>query len=403
MGRRVRSTVVYLDNNATTKPTEGVIEAMNTALREQWANPSSPHRLGLEARRAVDLARRAVADLLGAPVEGVVFTGSGTEAISMAIRGTLGAMRKRGRNEIVTDEIEHSAIGGLCAALEDEGIAATRFATLDAHGRVDPDAVASLIGEKTALVSVQWVNNETGAIQDIARIGRICADRGVVFHCDATQWIGKMPTALSGDDPELGSLVSIATCSAHKFHGPKGVGVCWVRRRVPMVPVTPGSQERGRRGGTEAVPAIVGMGHAAVEAKAWLDRGEPERARLAAMRDRLESGIIDACAGLIDEPVVVNGASGPRVWGTTNLGVLRLEAEALLMAMSERGLCASAGAACSSGSLDPSPVLLAMGIPAGVAHGSVRLSLSRFTTEREIDEAIAIVADSVRAVAKSMV
>lgn len=393
----------YLDNNATTRPTDEAAEAVVGTLREHWANPSSVHRPGLEARRVLDGARAEVAGLLGVRERGVIFTGSGTEAISIAIRGVLMSMRKHGRDEIVTTDIEHSAVRALCEALEEEGLATVHRVALDADGRVDPESVGSLVSDKTAVVSVQWVNNETGAIQDIERIGAICAEQGAVFHCDATQWIGKMPTALEGDDPALGSTISVATASAHKFHGPKGVGICWVRRGVPLVAPTPGAQERGRRGGTEGLPAIAGAGVAAAQAAAWLRDHPEERERLGALRDRLESGIIEACAEIVDEPVVVNGAGGPRIWNTTNLALMRLEAEALLMAMSERGLCASAGAACSSGSLDPSPVLLAMGIEPSLAHGSVRLSLSRFTTQAEIDGAIGVVRESVRAVARSMV
>jgi len=395
--------VIYLDNNATTRPDDAVAQAVTETMREHWGNPSSVHRLGLDARRVLDTARAQAAALLGVKERGLMFTGSGTESISIALRGVLGAMRKRGRDEIITSKIEHSAVRGIAEALEEEGLATVRWVDLDAHGRIDPDALDALITDRTAVVSLQWVNNETGAIQDIARLGAICARREVVFHCDATQWVGKMPTALEGDDPELGSTISIATASAHKFHGPKGVGLCWVRRGVPLVPPTPGSQERGKRGGTEALAAIAGAGVAAERAKAWLDDEPHERDRLAALRDRLERGIIDACAPDLGGAPVVNAADSPRIWNTTNMGILRLEAEALLMAMSERGLCASAGAACSSGSLDPSPVLLAMGIEPALAHGSVRLSLSRHTTDAQIDEAISIVADSARAVAKSMV
>ena len=393
---------VYLDNNATTRPTERVVEGVSGALREHWGNPSSVHRLGLDARRALESARSSVAGLLGVKARGVVFTGSGTESIAMALRGHLLALKGTGRDTVITSAVEHAAVRELGEQLEREGIGRCVLAPVDRAGRVDPGSIGTLIDDRTALVSVQWANNETGTIQDIGAIGALCAERGVVFHCDATQWVGKMPASLEGDDPELGSTIGILTASAHKVHGPKGVGVLWARRGVRLVPIMPGSQELGRRGGTEALSSIVGAGIAFDEACQWLD-DSAARERGEAMRDRFESSVVARCAEFLSEQAVVNSADAARLWNTTNIGFPRLEAEALLLAMSERGLCASAGAACSSGSLDPSPVLLSMGIEERVAHGSVRFSLSRFTTDEEIDRAIGIVVESVRVVARSMV
>lgn len=378
--------LVYLDNHATTRPTDEVIEAVSMALRTHWANPSSIHRPGQDAKHALELARGQVARLLGVKPRELTFTGSGTEAIDLAIRGTLGAVTRADadRNVIITSAIEHSAVTSLCKQLGDTGGARVEMLRVGLDGRVDLDSLRTLLGAhkgRVALVSVQWANNETGVIQPVGEVGELCAEHGVALHCDATQWVGKMPTDMS--DPRA-PRVGLLTCSAHKFHGPKGVGALWVRRGVRLLPVTPGSQELGRRGGTEPLPAILGMGVAAQQAQAWLEN-ELERARLAALRDRLEAGVLESCAG-----AVVNGAHGAddRLWSTTNIGFPRLEAEGLLLALSERGVCVSAGAACASGSLDPSPVLLAMGVEERVAHGSLRMSLSRESAEDQIERAI---------------
>jgi len=246
------------------------------------------------------------------------------------------------------------------------------------------DAALDARAGDVALVSVMWANNETGAVQPVHAIGERCRARGVRFHCDATQWVGRMPAGLAG------GAIDLVTVSAHKFHGPKGIGALWVRGGVRVAPqVVGGPQERDRRGGTENVPGIVGMGVAAEAAMAWL-ADEDGRARGRALRDRLEASVL---ARVPD--AVVNGAGVERLWNTTNIGFPGLEAEALLLLLSERGVAASAGAACSSGSLDPSPVLLAMGVPERVAHGSVRFSVSRLTTLDEVEHAVEAVAASV--------
>ena len=395
---------IYIDNNATTKPTQEVIDAVGSALSVYWHNPSSIHRLGQDAKHAIETARGQVAKLLGVKSREITFTGSGTEAIDLSIRGTLGAIAKSNPNKniIITSTIEHSAVLNLCKQLEDTNQA--RVIKLDAlrSGVVDISKIESIIeqhasatGNDIAMVSVQWVNNETGVIQPIHEIGEICQRHNVVFHCDATQWVGKMPTDLSGADAPK---VDLLNCSPHKFHGPKGVGVLWVRRGVRLLPMTPGSQELGRRGGTEPVPAILGAGVAAVQALEWVN--EPSnRARVAGLRDRLESGILESCKGS-----VVNTTTNPdqRVWGTTNIGFPKLEAEALLLTLSEKGVCVSAGSACASGSLDPSPVLLAMGVDEKIAHGSIRMSLSRDTSEHEIDRAIERIGDATAQLSRSM-
>lgn len=390
--------MIYLDNNATSRPSDAVADAVDLATRELWANPSSVHRAGQEARHAVELARRELATLLGVTPKEVVLTSGGTESVDLAIRGVIEAAVRGGRERpaLVTTRIEHAAVRELAEHLESSGVAEVRWLPLDARGMADPGALPALLGG-AALVSVQWANNETGVIQPVERIHEVCRAAGVPFHCDGVQWVGKMPAgpAASGDGPALSPLrreamlpCDLLTFSAHKFHGPKGVGGLWVRRGVALVPQARGTQEMDRRGGTENVAAIVGAGVAAREACEWLARPEP-RARAAALRDRLERAILERVP-----KAVVNGRGCPRLWNTVNIGFPRLEAEAMLLLLSERGLCASAGAACSSGSLDPSPVLLAMGVPPEVAHGSIRLSLSRHSTGAEIDEASGIIAEA---------
>tara|TARA_R110000782_G_scaffold211115_3_gene299076 strand:+ start:1145 stop:2305 length:1161 start_codon:yes stop_codon:yes gene_type:complete len=377
---------IELDNNATTKPTAAACAAVQRGMTELWHNPSSVHRPGQEARHALELARARLAALIGASPRRLTLTASGTESIHLAFRGLLGATDKR---TVITTAVEHAAIRDLCEQLAAEGVT-IRLAPLDAAGVVDPDALASLIDDDTALVSVQWANNETGAVHPVHAIGRACRDRAVPFHCDATQWVGKMPCDLSAS---VAPAIGLLTFSAHKFHGPRGVGGLWTAAGVRLRPVMPGSQELGRRAGTEDLPAILGAGAAAEEAMAWLT--DPAgRDAVAAMRDAFEQAVLARCPGAVVNPP----APCQRLWNTTNIAFPRLEAEALLMGFSERGLCASAGAACSSGSLDPSPVLLAMGVPPESAHGSVRFSLCRDTTQRDLDDA----ADIVRAVVRRL-
>lgn len=381
--------MIYLDNNATTRPTPGVVEAVRLALEEVWHNPSSVHRGGQAARHAVELARRDLAELIGVKPRDVVFTSGGTEAIDLAIRGVLMARGAAGPTPpvVVSTKVEHAAVRDLLGALSDSGLATVRWAPTDAEGIVRPQEVAALLGAGVALVSLQWANNETGAIQPVAEVGALCRRAGVAFHCDATQWVGKMPMPADAPPP-----CDLLTCSAHKFHGPKGVGVLWARPGIRLRPTIRGTQELGRRGGTENVPGILGAAAAAREARTWLtDAGARER--LGAVRDRFERRVLDAIPD-----ARINGPRDParRLWNTTNIGFPRLEAEALLLLLSERGVCASAGAACSSGSLDPSPVLLAMGVPPEVAHGSLRFSLSRETTDAEADAAADIVIAAVR-------
>ena len=333
----------------------------------------------------MEIARRQLAELIGAKPRDVVLTGSGTESIDLAVRGTLSACRAGAELPLlVTTRTEHSAVRELADGLAQAGLCRVEWLPL-VDGVADLLALAALLEKRPWLVSVQWANNETGIVQPVMAIAELCREVGVLFHCDGTQWVGKNPVVFEGGLP-----FDLLSFSPHKFHGPKGVGVLYTRRGVRFKPTLVGSQELGRRGGTENVPGIVGAGQAAAEAAAWLEATtgqEPGVVHGARLRDRFERLVLDRCPG-----AAVNGAGKPRLWNTTNIAFPRLEAEALLLSLSERGVWASAGAACSSGSLEPSPVLLAMGIAPEWAHGSLRFSLSRVTTEEEVDVAAGVVA-----------
>jgi cysteine desulfurase len=381
---------VYLDNNATTRPLPEVVDAVTRSMVENWHNPSSVHRPGQAARHAVELARASVARLLNARPADLVFTSGATESISMAIRGVLAASPSK--KTVVTSSIEHEAVRDLLKDLAKRQGVVVKTLPVGLSGAVRAADLVPMLDDSVALVSVMWANNETGAIQPIDDLAAICRDRGVIFHTDATQAVGKVRVDLGGNTPPCDLL----SFSGHKMHAPKGVGGLWVRPnstgrgvRVAIVPQTPGTQEKERRGGTENTHAIVGLGVASDLARSWLENAENPRnpARIGALRDRFEAEILARVPG-----AVINGkGASPRLWNTTNIAFPKLEAEALLLLLSERGVCASAGAACSSGSLDPSPILLAMGIPDAQAHGSLRFSLSRETKEAEIDEAISII------------
>ena len=378
--------MIELDANANTRPLPEVVQAVRDALERDWANPSSVHRAGQAARRTVELARAEVAGLVGCSERELVFTSGGTEAADLAIRGSL---RATGRRTLVTSRLEHAAVRDLARRLEERGEAEVVWLPHDADGVASEPALLRLLRDRAAdiaVVSVMAANNETGTLQPTAALAAACREAGVLFHTDATQWVGKMPTNFAG----LGA--DLLSCSAHKLHGPKGVGALAVRRGTPLeASLVGGPQERERRAGTENVPGIAGFGAAARLAREWLSGEAPRRAH--ELRDLLERLLRESIPD-----AVVNAAGAPRLWNTLNMAFPSLEAEAILLALSERGVNASAGAACSSGSLEPSPVLLAMGIPEPLAHGSVRFSLSRLSTEIEIQEAARQVADAVRAV-----
>ena len=372
---------IYLDNNATTRPADAVVAAMTRALREQWANPSSVHRAGQAVRREILLARSTVAQLIGCQERELVFTSGGTESVNLAVRGALGAQPNR--RVLVTSRLEHSAVRDLAEALATLGVEVVWLGN-DADGLVDVEGLRTLLTERAGevgLVSVMWVNNETGVIQPVETIGAVCGEFGVRCHTDATQAVGRMPI-------DVASLsVDLLSFAAHKFHGPQGTGVLYVRRGVRLqTQVIGGPQERGRRGGTENAAGIVGTGVAGQLAMDWLAGDGP--ADLVRRRDTLERGIVDAL-----DRTAVNGLGAPRIAGTSNIAFIGLEAEAILLMLSERGVCASAGAACASGSMEPSPVLEAMGLPPEQTYGSVRFGLSRETTDDEVGRAVEIVVD----------
>jgi cysteine desulfurase len=364
--------LVYLDNNATTQPAPEVVQAMLPFLMEVYGNASSVHRFGQRARQAVDEARGHVAKLLSCAEAEIVFTGGGTESINTAIRGLLSA--RAPRKKIVTSSVEHSATRQLCQQLGREGFQIIEI-NVDQSGALDLDQLRASLDDETALASIMWANNETGVIFPVEAVSQLCRSTRVPFHCDATQAVGKIPTDLQA----VG--VNAASLAAHKFHGPKGIGALYLKRGTRCGPLLIGGpQERGRRGGTENVAGIVGMGVAAKLAGEHL----PEMNRVAKMRDQLEQGILQSIPD-----TYVNGTTVQRVPNTSNIGFSRLEAEAILLLLSERDICASAGAACSSGSLEPSHVLKAMNIDPKIAHGAIRFSLSRYTTDAEIESAVA--------------
>lgn len=386
--------MIDLDNNATTKPLPEVVSAVQEALERTWHNPSSVHRGGQEARRVVELARASLARLIGASPKSLTFTSGGTEAIDLALRGVMESAPPA-RDVLVTTRVEHASVRALAEHYEAQG--RVRYLALDAHGVVDLTRLGEVLDERVRVLSVQWANNETGAVQPVRAIAAAARRAGAFVHSDATQWVGKMPTDVEERGPGAPpAWLDLLTFAPHKFHGPKGVGVLWARPGVPLRPRLLGTQERERRGGTENVPGIAGAGAAGEAARAWL-ADEGARVRAGASRDEFERRVLEACR--TNSGAVVNGpaSGGPnaRLWNTTNIAFPRLEAEAILLALSERGVYASAGAACSSGSLEPSPVLLAMGVGPERAHGSVRFSLSRFTTREEVEEAARVVGEVV--------
>ncbi|MFG0283497.1 MAG: cysteine desulfurase family protein [Phycisphaerales bacterium JB039] len=369
---------IYLDSNATTQPTPAVIAAVRSALETNWANPSSLHRAGQGARRIVELARRQVAELLGARTGEIIFTSGGTESIYMALRGVLDAAPGRA---LVTSRIEHPAVIDLAQRLQREG-KEVRWIEVTGAGVIDLDCARGLIDDGVALVSVQWANNETGALQPVEQLREMCRAAGCLLHTDATQAAGKEPVGAARAD--------LLTLSAHKFHGPKGVGALYVRRGLNLAWPCPGSQELGRRAGTENVPAIAGLGAAAAEARAWLADDEA-RAQARALRDEIEQRL---CA--IAGARVLGPPGAQRLWNTLCISFAGAAAEPLLMALSERGVCISGGAACASGAVEMSPVLRAMGVADEVGASAIRISLSRLTGREEALAGAAAIAETVQ-------
>ena len=375
----------YFDHNATTPPDPLVIEAVGRALADDFGNASSVHHFGQRAKAVLDEARSAVAELIGAEPAEIVFTSGGTEADNLAIRGVaeaIEASRLIGagggtpeRRHIITTSIEHEAVLNTIKALGKRGWQTTLL-PVDASGVVAPAALAAVMTPQTALVSVMHANNEIGTIQPIADLAAIAHEHGAVFHTDAVQSVAKIPV----DVRTLG--VDLLALSAHKFNGPKGAGVLWIKRGTRLVnTLTGGKQERNRRAGTENAPAIVGLGVAARLAQAKMSS---EAARVGALRDRLEDGILRGVSG-----TVVNGVREGRVPNTTNISFDRVEAESLLIALDLEGIAVSTGSACSSGTLEPSHVLRAMGLSAHRTQNSLRFSLGAGNTQEQVDSLLA--------------
>lgn len=375
--------MIYLDNNATTPVHADVFEAMRPFLQDQFGNPSSAHRFGQQARQAVEQARYQVAQFVGCKAAEVIFTSGGTEADNAAILGLAAAPpppRPGGpeKRTIITSAVEHSAVRETLEYLAKSGWKVVPIG-VDTDGRLDMNALASALRDPSvAFLSMMWANNETGVIFDVAAVGMLARQHGVPFHVDAVQAAGKLPLHFA-EQP-----IDLLVISAHKFHGPKGVGALVVRRGTRWQPLLRGGpQERQRRGGTENVAGIVGMGAAAALAAKTLEDPQAQAA-VAELRDRLERGVLAAIA-----QTQVNGDRVHRVSNTTNISFAGLEAEAILLLLSQQDICASAGAACASGSLEPSHVLQAMHLPERIAHGAIRFSLSRYNTRQEIDHTLA--------------
>jgi cysteine desulfurase len=365
----------YFDHNATTPPAPEVTEAVVCALRDEFGNASSVHHFGQRAKALVDDARSSVAALIGAEPAEVVFTSGGTESDNFALRGAAEALEAGGRRHIISSSIEHEAVLNTVKALVKRGWTSTLL-PVDASGIVAPSALAAAISRETAIVSVMHANNEIGTIQPIADLAAIAHEHGALVHTDAVQSTGKVVV----DVKTLG--VDLLSLSAHKFNGPKGAGALWIRRGTRLVPtMTGGKHERNRRGGTENVPGIAGMGVAARLSRETLIT---HAARLSALRDRLERGILERVPG-----TALNGAQTPRVPNTTNISFDGVEAESLLIALDLEGFAVSTGSACSSGTLEPSHVLRAMGLPAHRTQNSIRFSLGAGNTEEQVDALVA--------------
>ena len=357
----------YLDNNATTMVAPEVVEAMLPFYGELYGNPSSMHSFGGQVKRYIDRARDQVAALLGATPYEVIFTGGGSESNNMAIRGALEALVPEKRH-LVTTRVEHPAVGGVFQQLAKSGYRVTELA-VESDGSLDMDAFRYALTPDTALVSIMWANNETGVIFPIEEIAQATRERGILLHVDAVQAAGKIPIDMAKVPVDMLSI------SGHKFHAPKGVGALYVRRGTRLAPlVIGGHQEWGKRAGTENVPGIVGLGRAAALAQEHLVDVDS----LAKLRDRLEAGLLARCLD-----ARVNGAN--RVPNTLNVSFEFIEGESILLMLDDVGIAASSGSACASGSLEPSHVLRAMGVPFTAVHGSIRFSLSRYTTPAEIE------------------
>jgi cysteine desulfurase len=364
--------VIYMDNNATTRIAPEVLDTMMPYLTTFYGNPSSMHTFGGQVGQAVKQARQEIADLLGADAGEIVFTSCGTESDSTAILSAIQCFPEK--NHIVTTRVEHPAVKNLCDNLEiftGRKYHVTRL-PVAADGTLDLQQFKDCLRDETAIISVMSANNETGVLFPVEAMAKIAQERGILFHTDAVQAVGKIPINLAK------SAIDFLSLSGHKLHAPKGIGVLYVRKGTPFIPfLNGGHQEHGRRGGTENVAAIVGLGRACALAAAMMDE---ENTRVRALRDKLERGLLTSIPKSL-----LNGHPEQRLPNTTNISFEYVEGEAILLHMNQHNICASSGSACTSGSLEPSHVLRAMGVPFTAAHGSIRLSLSTYNTEQEVD------------------
>ena len=361
---------IYFDNAATTKPRKEVIDKMLPYITEKYGNPSSIYKMARENKEAVDEARQAVAQAINAKPNEIYFTAGGSESDNWALKGIADSYSNKGRH-IITTAIEHHAILHTCEYLESKGFEVT-YLPVDEYGIISVEELKSAIREDTILVSVMFANNEIGSVQPIAEIGRIAREKGIVFHTDAVQAVGHLPIDVEEMNIDLLSL------SGHKLYGPKGIGALYVRKGIKLKPfIHGGAQERGRRAGTENVPGIVGLGEAV---RLSLNEMEEERERLVSLRDRLIEGILTSIPHSR-----LNGHPQKRLPGNVNISFEFIEGESMLLLLDMKGICASSGSACTSGSLDPSHVLLAIGLPHEKAHGSLRLTLGHFNTDEDVD------------------
>jgi cysteine desulfurase len=367
--------LIYLDNNATTQLDPAVIEEMLPFLTEQYANPSASYGFAAKARKAIDLARERLATLLGCEASEIVFTSCGTESNNAVINSAL-QFEPRGKH-VVTSAVEHSAVLRPCQDLANRGCE-VRFVGVDQDGNVDLTELEAAIHPATAIVSLMWANNETGVLFPVEKIAEICREKGVLFHTDAVQAIGKIPIRLRD------TTINFLSLSAHKFHGPKGVGAVYVNRRTRFRPlIVGGGQENGRRGGTENVASIVGLGKAAERASQYLSE---EKAHVRSMRDRFEKAILETVNG-----AAVNGAGAARIPNTSSFSFEGIESPAALLLLDRHRICCSAGSACRTGSQEASHVLRAMNSSGDGARRSLRFSFGRFNSDVQIDRAIEIV------------
>ena len=361
--------VVYVDNNATTKVAPEVLEVMMPYFSDYYGNPSSMHFFGGQVQRKVNEAREKVADLLGADASEIVFTSCGTESDNAAILGTVDSYPEK--RHFVTSRVEHPAVGNVATYLTRKGYKVNEL-SVDREGQLDLDELKEALTDQTAVVSIMYANNETGVIFPVEKIGEIVKSKGIPFHTDAVQTAGKIPLDMKK------STVDMLSISGHKLHAPKGIGVLYIRKGTKFSPfLIGGHQEKGRRGGTENVPYIVALGKACELARKNMN---DENMRVKALRDYLEQRILEKIPNTL-----VNGDRSNRLPNTLNASFEYVEGESILLLLSDLGICASSGSACTSGSLEPSHVLRAMGVPFTAAHGSIRFSLSIYNTKEEMD------------------